>query len=173
MTAALSVHERNDAHADLDAPDLAAAIRQQISLGHRDPLAIYRKIEDLYGTEWLTNQLFAYREDIVSEIARHELGNQRRTTFAAVARRKNVRKHEKLLATVFVPGAGAKALGDCTVDDLHAVVGMYDRIEQASRRYRLFYEDVLARMAAQGAATVRELKGALPDVPAADLEAGN
>lgn len=169
----MSAQRIRASHTTAGAPDLQDAIRQQINLGERDPLTIYRKVESLYGSEWLAAQLVAYRQDIVSEIARHELGASRRASLSAVVRSTGgkVAKREKMLASVFVPGAGWRAFGECNREEVASVIALYRRLEMASRRYGDFYQRVLDLMVEQGAETVKQLRGALPDVPPPALEA--
>src|SRR5688500_16738878 len=101
--------------------DLMEAILQLVNLGEKDPLTIYRKLEERHGTEWLATALFQYRGQIIPEIARHVLGNERRQaveTIATVARsERKVSKREVKLAAVFVPGEGYKKVGELTADD--------------------------------------------------------
>lgn len=54
--------------------DLHAAITNAIDLGERDPITIARTIGRRYGQTWLTRELAARSEEIVTDLARQKLG---------------------------------------------------------------------------------------------------
>lgn len=155
---------------------LEEAIAQQINLGHNDPLTIARKCADLYGTDWVAEELASHWQEILAEIARQKLGNERRAaivTLATRAREGKVSKREAVISSLFVPGKGWISFGDATADDLVARESYLRRLADGLNRWADYYAAVRAELETQGVARVRDLKGALPDLPAAEIEAGS
>jgi hypothetical protein len=148
---------------------LDEAIAQQIGLGVKDPLEIARKLEALHGADWMTAELAAHREAIVSEIARQWLGRERRAaTLPAVLSGERKTKRETMLAPLFIPGEGWKSLGECTESDFEAREQFYVRAAGSMLRWASWCRACIDAMRNQHVETFGRLKGPLPELPEAE-----
>lgn len=162
----------------MSVPTLDEAIAQQIALGEKDPLTIARKVERLNGREWLAERLLELGEDIVAERARRRLDANRRAGVLAIRPGAGLKKAELGLETVWVPnalapGVGArKPLNECTPEDFDAVASYREGIVRKVLAHAAWFREVAARMRTAKAATFREFKGEVPELPESDeLEA--
>lgn len=158
-------------------PSLEDAIRQMINLGENDPITIARKCADLHGGTWVAEQLAAHWEEILAEIARQQIGNERRAAIVSVgglrARKgRSIAKRNVLLATMFIPSKGYIALGDATVADLEEAASYRQRMADGLVRWATYYGDLADRLKAQGVDKVSRLKGELPPLPQERTELG-
>lgn len=147
---------------------LEEAIAQLIELGENDPLDIARKLEHRYGEEWLTAELAAHREEIVSEIVRQALGRRRRSATLPAVIESSGTKREIMLSPIFIPGEGWKSLGDCTAEDLVAREQFYLKAAGAMVRWASWCRECVEAMREQGVTKLGKLTGPLPQLPEAD-----
>ena len=145
--------------------NLEEAIAQLIGLGEKDPLVIARKIEERQGHAWLVEQLSAYAEDLVAELARQRLGSRRRTAEVAIRPGDPITSAEMKIATTFIPGVGWKKYADLTADDLDVRASMYDRLATAMGVRSAWCREVAGLMRAEGVRTLGKLKADLPVLP--------
>lgn len=153
---------------------LEAAIEQLINLGENDPVTIAQKLAHQHGGDWVARELAAHWEDILAEIARQRLGSLRRSAIETIgvrARQGSVTKREAVLATLYVPKVGYIKLGDATTDDLLEAAAYRRRLANGLIRWSDWLESLAALLSEQGVGRVRELRGALPDLPAGELGA--
>jgi hypothetical protein len=152
---------------------LEDAIAQQINLGQRDPLTIADKCANLYGGDWVAEQLAANWKEILAEIARQKLGNERRSAIHSIgdlAREKaKPAKRDLLLTTLFIPSRGYIALGEATDEDLGEAAGYRRRLAGGLIRWADWYDDVRTQLLTQNVLRVRELRGQLPALPSPEL----
>ena len=145
---------------------LEEAITQLINLGEKDPLTIARKLADLHGGNWVAEQLAARWEDILAEIARQRLGNERRASVHALSERgAKVTKREAVLASVFIPSKGWIVLGEATREDLAEREAYMRRLAGGLYLWADWFGDLRELLEAQGVEKVRQLRGALPPLP--------
>ena len=147
---------------------LDAAISQLIELGEKDPIEIARKLEKRHGIDWLTRELSAHAEEIVSEIARQHLGRRRRAASLPSVIESSGTTRETMLSPIFIPGVGWKSLGDCTTDDLAAREQFYLKAAGAMVRWASWCRECIEEMRVQGVSKLSQLKGQLPELPAAE-----
>ncbi len=147
---------------------LEEAIVQLIELGEKDPLDIARKLEHRHGLEWLSEELVSHREEIAAEFARQVLGRRRRASALPAVIEGTTTKREVMLASIFIPGEGWKALGDCTAEDLAAREQFYLKAAGSMVRWASWCRDCIEQMRDQGVEKLGRLKGPLPQLPEAE-----
>lgn len=154
-------------------PSLEDAIEQLINLGESDPITITRRLANLHGGDWIARELASHWEEIIAEIARQKLGQQRRAavlTIGARSRQGAVSKKEAVLTTLFVPRLGYIKLGEATAQDLLEAAAYRRRLAVGLLRWSDWLESLAAMISEQAVEKVKELKGSLPDLPAPELE---
>lgn len=154
---------------------LDEAIASLINLGEKDPLTIARKLVERFGGQWMAEQLAARWEEIVAEIARQRLGSERRSavvslTSTARDRHGKVAKRDVLLTSLYVPGKMYVRFGDATADDVTAAQAYRVRLANGLIRWADWLGSVRTLMDSQGAAVVKQIRGPLPELPAAPEE---
>lgn len=142
--------------------NLDLAITQQINLGQRDPVEIAQKIEQLYGEEWVRNEMSRYSEDFIASMVRARLGAIRNNAIHAMTTQKKQRSARAneanfLGSTKWVYGEGYKRVSDLTVEDCQKIVTHYEMIRRASETYSDFYTTLISRMIATSSTTIGEL----------------
>ena len=145
--------------------NLEEAIAQLIGLGEKDPLVIARKLETQYGHDWVVEQISAYAEDLVAELARQRLGALRRTAEVAIRPGDPITSSEMKLKSIWISGVGYKRVADVTPEDLDARAAMYDRLMRGMGMRAEWCRETAALMRAEGARTLGKLKTALPVLP--------
>jgi len=152
--------------------NLEEAILQLIELGEKDPLVIARKLEERDTNGWLAEQMFAYREQFLSELARHRLGSQRRSSQLALRPGDVLATAELKLRSVWVPEQGWTRAADMTVDDVDARAAYLERLSWSIGSQAAWFREAASLMRAEGAKTLGRLKASLPPLPGQDeLEA--
>lgn len=151
---------------------LEEAIEQIVKLGEKDPLEIARKVIRRYDEKWLAAELVGHGEEIVAEIARQRLGHNRRSSVAALPAVLTGKKpkREIMLASIFIPGVGHKALGDCTAADHAAREQFYLNISDSALRWAAYHGEWKAAILAQGVERTSQVKGPLPELQEAVLQ---
>ncbi len=148
---------------------LEEAIQQQIGLGYRDPLEIADKCADLYGGDWVGEQLAANWRDIFAEIARQKIGNERRAAVVSISNiaRENRKpsKRELMLTTLFVPKVGYVAFGDATAEDFAAASQYRRRLADGLLRWADYFDEWRALLATQNVKRAKDARGPLPELP--------
>lgn len=142
--------------------NLDTAITQQINLGQRDPIEIAKKIEDLYGQDWVKNELLQYSEDFIASMARSRLGAIRNNALHQMTNQRKQRSARVgeanfLGSTKWVYGIGYKKVSDLTVEDCQLIVSHYEMIKRAAETFSEFYSTLISRMLATGAVNLGEL----------------
>lgn len=141
---------------------------QLIELGEKDPLLIARKIEAQQGRDWLAEQLAAYAEQLVAEIARQRLGSLRRSAQIALRPGDEVAQSELKLRSFWIPSQGWKRAADVTAEDLLERAAWNERFASAVMVQAKWCRDVAQLLIDQGARTLGRFKGDLPALPAGD-----
>lgn len=166
---------------------LRDAITREINMGEKDPLTIARNLARNYGVDWIAVELAQNWEEIIAEIARKMLGDARRSSVVSLSgyarqqsaeqkrtgKRPDVGKRPILIQSIFVPKRGYIAVGDATIEDLAAVSALRRKLADGVYRWANWFDSVRASMVEQKVLRVRELKGQLPALPAAELEEGS
>lgn len=151
---------------------LEAGIAQLIELGEKDPLLIARKLEQQQGHEWITEQLSAYAEQLVAELARQRLGSLRRSAQIALRPGDVKAQGELKIRSFWVPNFGWKVAADLTSSDLIARAEWNEKFAAAVMRQSTWLREVAGLMVAEGVKTLGRLKAALPpleDAPIGEL----
>lgn len=173
MTEVLSVPKANEDHIANDTLSLEHAIQQLINLGDKDPLVIARKIDERYETNWLRDELYALREDVISDIARRRINGLRRS--AMMALRKGKPATELLLLGEWVPdhkgGGGWKKLADWTEFDLRSRENYYRKMSATSIRLADWCHECIELMRAEGAKKLGRIKAPLPALSVIEKDA--
>lgn len=144
---------------------LDEAIRQLISLGYGDPVAIAEQLEARHGVDWLTQQLSDHRHDILAELARKRLGSVRRSAELALRPGDQMASETMKIAKTWVPGDGWKRVSDLTLTDLQAKATWYRSLAQAAVRRAAWCEEVIGMMQSEGVKLLGALQSALPPLP--------
>jgi hypothetical protein len=147
---------------------LESAIEQLIKLGEKDPLTIARRLADLHGGDWVARELASHWEEILAEIARQKLGNERRASIVSIGDRSKagrVTKRDAVLASLFLPSKGYIVLGDATLEDLAEAEGYRRRLASGLNLWADWYRDTRELCETQGVDRVRDLRGSLPPLP--------
>lgn len=142
--------------------NLEEAIAQLIELGEKDPLEIARKLSRQQGDVWLGEQLVAYAESLVAEIARQRLGSMRRSAQVALRPGDTIDSSELKLRSFWVPEIGYKRANDLTPDDLLARAAWNETLALAIWGQARWCRDVAALMVSEGAKVLGRLKAPLP-----------
>jgi hypothetical protein len=138
------------------------AIEQLVILGYRDPLDIARKIIDLHGEDWVNKELGTLAEDIISNLARHKLGNIRRSAEVALSPGDYIAENRMKIAKFWVPGFGYKQVAELTAGDLRAKADWYSAFRRAAHRREIWCLETASLIEAEGVVTIGELQAPLP-----------
>lgn len=147
---------------------LEEAIAQRINLGDKDPLTIARKIIENHDDEWLVEELTGLAEDLIAEMSRRRLGDQRRRAEVALRPGDPVSTGELKLRSVWVPGESGgdwKRAADVTAEDAEAKARWYLGLARAAQRRAMWWLDVAGMIRADGVANLGALKRDLPVLP--------
>lgn len=156
---------------------LEDAVVQQIELGEKDPGEIARKVEHLFGRDWLAAELLAHAEGFVSEIARQRLGAARRAAVVRIEPRTLADMAEVKTKSVWIPDllapgvGGHKRMAECTADDFDHRASWLERLASSVTVQADWFRDLAARMRDEGARTFKGYRGELPTLPTTELEA--
>jgi hypothetical protein len=167
MTTATRVPATSEAQNTHDS--LEAEIQRLINLGDKDPLVIARKIDKRQDPQWIKDELYALREEIISEIARGRINSQRHSLMTALRKNKDVKKAELLLLGEWVPNAGWKRLGDWTEADLRSRERYYLKISGTASRLAAWCNDCIELMRAEEVPTLGKVKAPLPELAEAEV----
>jgi hypothetical protein len=148
--------------------NLHEAIQNLVETGESDPLTIAQKIAKRNDKHWLAKELVALAEDLIAEMARHELGRVRRSREVALRPGDQLASSEMKIAKSWVPGEGYKPVAELTETDLLAKAAWYERASYALARRALWCREVVTLMQSEGVAKVGALKAALPVLPEAE-----
>lgn len=148
--------------------NLEEAISQLIDLGEKDPIELARTLGKRYDDKWLAAELLAHSETIVAEMARQLLGSRRRSLTLPAVLKASATKRDVMLAAIFIPGEGWKALGDCTAEDLASREQFYLRAASSMVAWASWCRACIEAMREQGVAELSKLKGELPELPEAE-----
>jgi hypothetical protein len=148
--------------------DLKEAIHQQISLGHRHPHEFYDLLKRQLGDELLTISK-PYLADFINEMARHEIGNERRSAVAKI-NDKTLETGEVKLKSLWVPAKGEiiyKRIADMTAKDFDARADYLDRMTRGIQRHAEWCRTCATNIRKAKVKTAGELLH-LPSLPDAD-----
>lgn len=150
-------------------PPLEVAIRQLIELGYKDPLQIARELERSHEPGWILGQLAMLAEDLVTEIARKQLG-QRRRGFELALRPGLPMTHANMkLAGFWIPDHSGvpswKAADEVTPEDLDRRAAWYESFAIGVLRRAQWCRQVAALMRQEGAPVLARLRAELPPLP--------
>lgn len=148
---------------------LEGAIQQQIEIGERDPIIIADKIVDLYGRDWMCEQLCEQAEHLVAGIARSRIGSQRRVTQLNLKPGNPVPQAELKIRSFWVPGKGYVRAADLTSDNLESRAAWNDRFIATVDRHSSWCRQVAAMIRSEGAKNLGRLKAELPALPPVDI----
>jgi len=143
---------------------LDEVIRQLINLGEKDPLVIARKIEEREDEKWLRDELYALREDTISEMARGRLNGARHSAMKALRKGQPQTKAELLIKGEWVPNFGWKKLADWTAADLRARENYYLKISGTAHKLATWCHECVVLMEVEGVKTLGKLKAELPEL---------
>lgn len=153
--------------------NLHESIANLVDTGHADPAVIALKIMERHDEDWIARELLAEAGDLITEIARRELGARRRRAEVTLAPGDAVSQGELRIAKAWVPNVGWKVAGDLTREDLISRASWYERFADASTRRAEWCREVAALMDEQGVSRLGEVTGDLPVLRRGDLELAN
>jgi hypothetical protein len=143
-------------------------IQQLVNLGYKDPLTIARTIVEGDDREWLQSELLGLAEDIVAELARQEVGRDRRAKVVAIRPGAPLTGAQAKTATVWIPGSGYTKVADVTIEDASRAAEWYRKAGVALFRRSAWFSELVGMMRAEGARTIGELRAELPALPDED-----
>lgn len=146
---------------------LREAIEQQINLGVKDPREIAAAISRRYDSKWLAAELMSVSDDLVADIARSVLSSSRRASLS-LAKVSALPRRDLMLQAAWLPGLGWVEFGRFTAEHFDRLAAQYRKGAAALGRYAEWCEGNAAAMREQGVGEFRQLKGALPALPAAE-----
>lgn len=150
---------------------LEEAIQQLINLGANDPLEIARQIEQRYEEEWLRDELYALRQDVISDIARQRINGMRRSAMSALRKGKQPPR-ELMLLGEWIPnhkgGGGWKKLGEWTSADLRSRENYYRKMSGTASRLADWCHTCAELMETEKVRTLGKVKASLPTLNGAE-----
>lgn len=148
--------------------NLAQAIAQQINLGQKDPAEIAKRILSDNDQDWLGSELLALAEDVIEELARHQLGTERRKAIALLKPRDQRGQGDAMLKSVWVPSEHGfteyKRVADMTAPDWRARADWLDRLVLGIMKQAIWCREVARLIEDAGFEKTGEL-GELPPLP--------
>lgn len=145
---------------------LRESIEQLVSLGEKDPHVIAERIRTRNDNTWLAKELLDVADDVISDIARSVLNSGRRSSLS-LAKVEKLQKREIMLAAAWLPGIGWVEFGKFTANNFDHLAATYRKGAAALNRYAEWCEASAALIREQDVAEFRQVKGALPVLPAA------
>ena len=149
--------------------NLAETIEQLVNLGERDPLEIAAKVRERNERRWLRDELEALADDLIADMARRQLGANRRRLELALRPGDQLTSSQFRIAKAWVPGEGYKVAADLTRADLVARAQWYEGFAEASTRRAEWCFSVVALMDAENVDRLGDLTAALPPLPTRDV----
>jgi hypothetical protein len=146
---------------------LREAIEQQISIGIKDPREIAQAIGKHFDSQWLASELLTIAEDIVVDLARHQLSSSRRSAMS-LTRVAQLPRRDLMLQAAWLPGIGWVEFGRFTAEMFDRLAGQYRKGAAALSRYAEWCESNATLMRDQGVEEFRQVRGALSALPAAE-----
>lgn len=147
---------------------LEEAIEQQITLGQKNPHAVFGQLERLFGED-LSELARPYIADLVSEMARQKINALRRADVAKITPG-SVADSKIMLRSLWVPaesGITYKRIADMTADDFEARAGYLDRMIIGITRHAEWCRAVAKKIRRTKAGVAGNLKS-LPALPEID-----
>lgn len=144
---------------------LDEAIEQQITLGGKDPVDIARRVESLFGREWITEQAAMFADEFVVTRARTKLSVHRRSAEVALRPGDEMSQADMKIAKAWIPGDGWVKVADLTADHLDKRASWYETFADASLKRALWCRDVAGMIRDDGVRTLGKLKRPLPALP--------
>lgn len=146
---------------------LERAIERELNLGQKDPHQVYERLEDSLGPEELLRLAMPYIPDLVSEMARHKLGQKRRQAIAKISD-KSLTDPEIMLKSLWIPTKDGKILykriADMDDRDFDARAAYLERLVLGISRHAMWCREVAAMMRKHKAVVARDLLR-LPELP--------
>lgn len=154
---------------------LDEAIAQLVSVGIRDPLTIARKLEEQYGDEWVTAELVARAEDILTEYARRYVSAERRSNVVALRTRDIRAQSEIMTKYLWYPGEHGytewKRIADFTAEDWDRRAAFMEQQAVGVLKGAMWCRQNAKLVRDAGVETTGQLTVDLPPLPdAGDLE---
>lgn len=146
--------------------NLAQAIAQQINLGRKDPREVAERILQEQDPNWLGSELLALAADVIEEMARRQIGAERRQA-VAVLRPRDLKQHsEVMLKSVWVPSEDQgfttyKRVADMTAADWRSRADWLDHLTLGVLKQAMWCREVALAIEAAGV----EKTGDLPELP--------
>jgi tRNA A37 N6-isopentenylltransferase MiaA len=137
-------------------------IQQFVSLGETEPQTIAAKVKERLNTRQLRDELAALADDVITDLARRELGRIRRSSEIALVAGDEMSSSEMKIAKCWIPGRGWIKAAQMTRDDALAKAEWYRQFAQHSLARAEWHEQVAEMMKKEGAKTLGALKATLP-----------
>ena len=147
--------------------DLVRLIEQEVNRGRANPHKIWERLEKRLGREMLETLALPYLPDLVSEIARQKINQQRRTAVARITSKSLEDQGAVMLKSLWVPsedGIVYKRIADMTADDFRDRAAYLDRMVVGIAVHAAWCREVANQMDAEGCALAKDLS-ALPALP--------
>lgn len=151
--------------------DLTRLIEQELNRGQRDPHKIWDRLEKKLGREELEALALPYLPDLIADMARQRINQQRRTAIAKINAKTLEDQGTVMLKALWVPsedGIVYKRIADMTAEDFRDRAAYLDRMVVGIAVHAAWCRAVADQMDAEGVTLAKEL-GALPALP--ELEA--
>lgn len=143
-------------------------IQQLVHLGYEDPLKIARTIIEQDDRNWLQTEIAGLAEDTLAELARHEIGRDRRSKIIALRPGNAMTSAEAKTASVWIPGEGFKKVAKVTVAEAARAAEWYRRAGVALFQRSVWWSELVGMMRSEDAKTIGQLKTPLPPLPDED-----
>jgi hypothetical protein len=149
------------------------AIAQEINLGRKDPREIAERIMAQHDAQWLQSEMLALAADVIEDLARNQLGAERRQSIKALRSRdlkgKNIAVEEVMLRSVWIPTEDLsyplyKRLADCTAAELRSRADYLDRLAVGVLKQAMWAREVAQRIEDAGVERAGQLSS-LPELP--------
>lgn len=135
-------------------------IERELNLGQKDPHVIYDKLKKQLGAERLATLALPYVPDLIAEMARQKLNQQRRMAIARINER-TLEQDEVQLKSLWVPsdeGIVYKRIADMTAEDFTDRADYLDRMVVGIRRHSQWCREVATAIKRNKVSTAGELK---------------
>lgn len=153
-----------------DDDSLAVEIDRLLSLGHKDPAEFGPLLERRLGEDWAARQATSHFYELAAVIGAARQNARRRAAERSLAREKPQTRTNLLLQPVWIPGFGRKKYGECTAEDLDARASWLEAYAQIAITTADWLRDIATTMRTENAATLSDLKTALPRLPQTTTE---
>jgi hypothetical protein len=145
--------------------NLEDAIRNLVNTGFGEPTKIVEQIHRRFDEAWLAEQLLAYADDFIRDVAVREIGLRRRQETRKI-RSGDPNSGAKVKVTyTWIPDVGYRPVGELTLDEVLARRDYYDRLIGDLAVWRRWWSEVADLMQYEAATLVKDLDAQLPPWP--------